>query len=370
MTGSNDDTPSLSVEMSASEKKLLESEDGKTTINPTSKNSPLMAWLLIALFSIGAAIYAIYATIQLRQETRQGTNTLITRMNWLKEQQIETKALLENQITAKKDSDNHFKNELTLLEQQLHTSLLQNQYQSKDWILLKTRYYLELADINLHWSNNVDTTIALLEQANLSLATVHEHPVFSIRQVIAKEIEQLQSMPKLDIVRLLSQLDAIDNLIQQLPLKQATSLKTKTIITNTPTSPSSWTAHFKQSIDLLQTLIVVRHNDETIAPIPSPIYEALLRERIRLNIQQAEWAILQSNQALYQRALDLVILALNQSFKPTTEAKNTILQQLKTLQQIQLTAQKPILDESLRLLNQLIDSKNHETHSAKGETPS
>ena len=51
----------------------------------------------------------------------------------------------------------------------------------------------------------------------------------------------------------------------------------------------------------------------------SPLYESILKESIRLNLQEAQWAILNNNPAVYQLALKQAITNLKRTFNETSQ---------------------------------------------------
>lgn len=322
----------------------------------------------LILIAIGCSIYAIYTNLQLRQGTTQQVNALITQINTLKKQQTHTETQIDTAMKVVNASQDTLHNKLNTLDKNLQAAVQQRLYQTKDWLLLKARYCIELAQINAHWSDNSDTTIALLQQADALLADVHDQRSFIVRQAVNKEIALLKTMPKLDIAGLLSQLDAAQGVIANLELKPtvASVEKNATTTANNETS-SAWRERLKESVGLLEKLVVVRRHDEDILPLPSPAYESMLREGIRLNLQEAQWAALQNNEAIYQFSLAQALKNINRAFEPNMAVTDALVKQLKNLQQIHLIQQKPILEQSLPLLNQLIESKNALVPAAAGE---
>lgn len=334
---------------------------------PKRSHLPIIA-LLIGLIAITDSLYFMYSNQQLNKETTQRLNLLQIEVSSLKKHEMDAKVRFDKLLIAAKQSEGTLKNEFNALQKQLQVTLQQSRYLSKDWVLLKARSCLELAQINAHWSDHSDTTIALLQQANLLLAPLQDQPSFNVRQAITKEITQLQSIATLDTAGLLSQLDALDDLLSKLPLKPVVDpVSPDTTTTTIHTKTSTWREYLQNSVDLLQRLIIVRHHDEAIQPLASPAYESMLRESLRLNLQQAQWAILQHNEALYQRSLTQAHQRMNQAFETNTAATKLISHQLKSLQKIHLTQEKPVLDESLRLLNQLIETKDTPISNPEGE---
>jgi uroporphyrin-3 C-methyltransferase len=352
--------------------------DAKTTLSqpvmPTKSPSTrrgLYSYAIIttiALIAIGSAIYSIKIDVQLRQGTAEQVQLLISQMATLQQQQIDEKTQVDTSFTAINDSQDKLQNKLNTLNKHLQSALQQRLYQTKDWLLLKARYYLELAQVNAHWSDNWQTTTALLQQADTLLADIHDQQLFKIRQAIAKELTQLQTMPKIDIPGLLSQLDATTSMITNLPLKPTVPPENKKIVTTSNNKTlSTWRERLRESVGLLEELVVIRHHDEYIAPLPSPAYESMLRESIRLYFQEAQWAVLQNNEAVYQLSLAQAIKKINLSFDSEATETVALLEQLQTLQHIHLLEQKPILEQSLPLLNKLIESKDTQAPADAGE---
>ena len=369
MTNSDDAKHQLSPPKTPAHKKGAISANKQESKAPANNATRLLAkviTVLVVLIAMGSACYALYSNMLLRKGTTQQVNALLTQINLLRQQQIDTKAQVNTTIQATKESQD----KLNSMDNRLQSALQQRLYQSKDWLLLKARYYLELAQINAHWSDNLQTTTALLQQADALLSDIHDQRLFIIRQTIAKEIAQLQTMPTLDLAGLLSQLDAAQSMITDLPLKASvtpTPLEKNTPTTTKTSTTSAWRKSLNESVSVLEKLIVVRHHDEEILPLPSPAYESMLREGFRLNLQEAQWAVLQNKEVVYQFSLAQAIKNINRSFEPNNSLTKTLIKQLQALQKIHLPHQKPILEQSLPLLNQLIESKDVQTPIAAGE---
>jgi uroporphyrin-III C-methyltransferase len=183
--------------------------------------------------------------------------------------------------------------------------------------------------------------------------------IFAVRQAIAKEMAQLKSVPKVDIAGLLSQLDAAQVSVSNLTIQSTIAESGASTETDTPktATPQAWRARFQDSLNLLEKLVVIRRTDEEIKPLMSPLFESILRESIRLNLQEAQWAILNNNDAIYQMALKQAIINLKRTFDEQGDNTAELIKQLNALQQVKLRQEKPITGLALPLLNQMIDSK-------------
>ncbi len=353
MTNSNDNNTLITSEKSSA----------KINENHTPQRTYTILIIIIAILIFGGA----FATIKIIHNQRQGVEleikSLKSQVSSLKEEQLKAQNSLENATKAIEESDSKFKNNLNSINKNLQIALQQRLYQSNDWILLKARYYLELAQINSKWSNESDSTLALLHEADVLLTNIHEPRIINIRQEIAKETANLQLIPKLDITGLLSQINAIIANIANLPLKPTISpIAEEKVNITANEGASSWQNRFKSSIGLLKDLVIIRHQKEDILPLPSPTYEAMLREEIRLNLQIASWALLHGDNGVYVNNLKEVLIDINRSFDLNSADTKAVIKQIQKLQHLKIAQQKPIIEQSLKLINQLIEEKDAAVH--------
>ncbi|MBA3537673.1 MAG: uroporphyrinogen-III C-methyltransferase [Tatlockia sp.] len=327
------------------------------------KMSPKHSFFGLPFFSMALAtialllgVYAIYMTHYSHQLRTQQTNLEIDTLK--KQQSADNESINSLEETVSKSQTN-LQGQVEELEKKLQTAVQQSFYQKQDWHLLKARYYLELAQINAHWSNEQQATIALLQQADALLANDSNHQLFPVRQAIAEEISQLQALPKLDLPGLLSQLDAAQNSLRNLSLKQPLNKNADNYAAETRNpGSSSWQERLKSSMTVLEKLVIIRHNDKDIKPLLSPLHQVLLRDSIQLKLQEAEWAVMQNSPKIYQLALARALQDIKRSFDENSPATQTLIKHLQSLQQEKLIPARASIEKSLPLLNQLIEKKN------------
>jgi uroporphyrin-3 C-methyltransferase len=333
-------------------------QEKKPSSSPShTKHYLLGLTILIALIALSFAWYAFENTEQLKLEKQ----VLNNKVEQLKQQQTRVKTLFHTVTQSHTDDQNTIKNRINTLDEHLKNALHQHAYQTDDWMFFKARYYLELAQINAEWSTNNDTTIALMKQADLLLSNLHDQHLLKIRQSIAGEIAEVKAIPPLDIAGMLSILNLAYDELNSIPLKSSIrSIHQNQEVSDTKTTPSTWREQFKQSLDFMKTLIVIRKQNEPIEPLPSSSEELMLREQVQLNLQAAQWSILEHNDTVYQWSIAQAIKRINHSFDLEDPKIKALLQQLDDLQKVHLIQQKNPLKESLQLLNDFIQSKDQE----------
>ena len=350
---------------------ILTSEEKHSESPVENKNKPQSfnscinkVTLLISFVALAFAGYSYWSNHQLRTNLVQENNELSTQFQQLKTEQNSLQHELNKQTSELGNNQQEFTKKIGAFAKEVQI-IRQKDNQGQDWLLLKARYYVELAQINAHWINNSEdqSTEALLEQADTILGQMKTAELFKIRQIIAKEVLQLKSANHLDIPGLLSQFDAIQTNIGKLQLQQTLSLKADLADTiNEKPAPAvttgfSWKTQFNNSIDMLGKLVVVRRSDEEIKPLLSPVFESLLKESLRLNIQEAQWALLNRNSLAYQLALKQATATLQRGFNKQLANTSTLIEQLKDLEKINLVAEKIEVGQALPLLNELIEQR-------------
>ncbi len=225
----------------------------------------------------------------------------------------------------------------------------------QQWSLYKAQYAIQLAQLNAKWSDDTATTIALLQQADSFLSKQSQAQLFSVRQALAREISEEQTATILDVPGLLSQLDALQQLV-------ATDTFTKPIHTQTrkptPTTPApvpeTWRGRLKETLLSFQQFFVIRYHESPLEPLMSPAFQTVQKEIIRLNLQEAEWAVLEKNNTIYQLALKQAYENICRAFDTKNDKVTIILKQLEQLQTIALQTNPAIPNESLPLLETVI----------------
>ena len=356
MSGKNQNKQSPSTE-----KNKNKASSQCNSVKERGRGKAYLFFLGIIVF--GVSVTALYKVYSFHQQATQQAQTLLSDIDLLKKQQANTTFQLESAIKERESTDA----QLRQVEQHLQSALQQRLYQANDWLLLKARYYLELAQINAHWSDDFASTVGLLKQTDTLLLTLHDMRLLAVRQAIAKEISAIQALPKIDISGILSQLDALQQRVDTLRVKEFQLRPEEIAAGDTQKTASSfWRERLQDSMHVLGKLIVVRRHDKAIEPMISLSQEVLLRESLRLKLQEAQWAVLQRNPIIYQLALEQASRIIKRTFDD--KGGQNMVRELASLQNISLAQEKPAMGSALSLLNALIHTDEVKKMPAKSHT--
>ena len=106
--------------------------------------------------------------------------------------------------------------------------------------------------------------------------------------------------------------------------------------------------------NFLKNLVVIHYNPDKLEPKPTLAYEAMLRATVRLNLQEAQWAILERNDAVYHLALTQAIHNLERTFSSDATRTQALLGQLQQLNEKKLRINLVMPEEGLKALNLVI----------------
>jgi len=251
--------------------------------------------------------------------------------------------------------------------EQLYEDLSKNR---DDWALAEIEQVLSTASQQLQLAGNVPGALIALQNADRSLSRSDKPQFITIRRAIAKDMDQLKSLPSLDITGIALRLDSIISEVDSMPLLSdekpslpATQPKTsrrvdpKTAAAGTTGRghdhewsamlEDKWQSWTDEMWDEVRQLIRVRTVDTPDALLLSPTQSYYARENLKLRLLNARLALLSRNESAFRSDMIAAQDEIGKYFD--TRAKQTQVAQalLKQVQSSNLSIDMPTLAESL-----------------------
>ena len=210
------------------------------------------------------------------------------------------------------------------------------------------------------------STIVLLKQADILLTPIHQSRLNPLREAIAGNIFELDKRPNLNTLPIIESLQALEQHIDSLA-QSNNEQAVKPMIENLQAPKHQvWTENLKNSLSSLKRLVVIQHYaQDALQAKLLPKAQSILIETLRLNIQQAEIAVLNHRQALYQLSLETARQTIKNNFDRRLTATQTVLSSLDKLLDVQLELKAPPLTDLITLL----DSINSDPKVSNLDTP-
>ncbi len=229
--------------------------------------------------------------------------------------------------------------------------VLQNQANHPS--LAHALFLIQLAEDSLSYQFDLSKAKKLLQQA---LDELNQNVNPDTQGLIAQLQETLKALEKINpvnTVKLMDQLFALEDSVETLPLTQTQAEADPKVSANT--APLSfWQRALSRSWQGLKNLVTIKHYGEDAPHFVTPDERAYLNARLCLYLNQAQWAVLSHDTALFKDSLSKAALWLNTQYDNDTPATQTMKNQIENLSQISLQSDfpnlSPLIQETQSLL--------------------
>ena len=314
--------------------------------NKQKDKSFTQVWfVLVALLIISALVFGQYRIEQLllkQSSLEQQLQTLNTQSQQHVMERGKQATLLAQSEQAVKD----MKAQLAFMQ---HTLNQIPGARVDDWKLAETEYLLRLANQRVTLQHELNGAHGLLDAANQVLANLDDPAFLVVREQIAKEMLILGQHTQLDRQGIYTQLQAIKNLVHE-GIQPPNEFKQAQNDSDTPIEEQNlW--------QQILALVSIRKRDDAFnAPLTNSQYQ-LLEHNLNLMLEQAQWAVLKSDNPLYQNSLEHAHTWISENLRHS--GAQAIAEKIIQLKTINVEQSLPNISESLRLLRQLIKDKTY-----------
>lgn len=169
------------------------------------------------------------------------------------------------------------------------------------WLANEAAFLVRLSAQRLLVSRDIDAAQALLANADALLMEVNDPRFTTARRALAADLTRLAVAPRVDSVGLYARFAAL--------IEQAALLQVR--VAKTPEPPvvvddglwSQANAGWRSALDKLSRYLVVHRRSDERAGLLTPDWENLIRQNLRMSLEQAQIAALSANATLFQHAV-------------------------------------------------------------------
>lgn len=219
------------------------------------------------------------------------------------------------------------------------------------WVILEIRQLLELANLRLQYGHDLTGALLLVHAADQELHAVTDADLLRLRQALSNDIAALEALPKVDVAGILARITTLSNRLNQLSL--ATAKTPNTTEEKHHHHNSKWKTAWRDSLDTLQKLIVIRYHNDPIEPLLPQEQAEYLLQKMQLRLEQAQWAVLHNNNPIYVAGLQQVSDWIKHYYANSQTTTINMLEELAQLQNINVDPALPSLATTLSLVKQL-----------------
>ena len=240
------------------------------------------------------------------------------------------------------------------------------------WQLAEVEYLLRLANQKLLMTNDVTSAKALLSEADSILLELDDYTLFPVREALAEDLAGLRMLPDFDQEGIYLRLSALTAQVNELSLLNPKGFeKASVTVANdeaTTDQESSWQSTFMVMLNNTWNSFtsLFRFNSDRAQPV-TPLLTAeenlLMRQNLRLLIEQSKLALLSREEGIYKASLDQASQWVEQFFEMSGDASKGMLNELQELSDVSVSPQLPNINRALDAL------KQHRSADATPEAP-
>ena len=359
---------------------MSESEETTQVLeNPTSKaeikknqsitkkpRTSAYFWLLLGL----PALFAVIVVSWFGWQQWQIMLTDLERIEYLN---VELEAHLKQAnsqsiITSNRELE-HLENRKELSQQVINLQLQVNAQGARitelgsttrtDWYLSEAAYLARLASQRLQTERGTKNPLALLQKVDSILVEIDEGGMLAVRAAIAADITALRLAGEIDIEGIVLELNALAVQIDELPMIQ---LSVNSSASNQDSDDNGlanlvvdeslsqrWSALIDEFTQSLGQLVQVKQRLQPIERVLSASEESVVRNNVRLLLQQAANAALREQQSIYDLSLKRAQQWLTQYFQMNSSVE-VVKDRLIKLSVEQVVQELPFIDGSVNAL--------------------
>mgnify|MGYP003674364006 CR=1 FL=1 len=228
-----------------------------------------------------------------------------------------------------------------------------------DWMLAESEYLLRLANQRIIMAGDVRSAKALLQSADQILLELDSADLLAVRGAIAADLAALRAVPAVDVEGTWLRLQALVGQIDALRLFE---LPEKDALTTGPAPDGDWQQRLQQGVDSagakLARYIVINRRDTPYEPMMGPQWEQLVRQNLRMLLEQSRAALLSGNQQLYQQSLTNCRFWLAEFFNQDTAGVAALDVELEALAEVTVTRSYPDISTSMMAVKTVINTRH------------
>jgi uroporphyrin-3 C-methyltransferase len=362
---------------------------------PARRGSGFVGWLaLLLVLALGAAAGWYYLEMQKQQAVQdvvseaeqsrqeQREQALLQRMAALESRQgIEQGALdtlaerfalrledalraVDEQLLSQNEQVLSQEKALQGLEQALNLQREEldrfNVDDREKWLLAEVEYLLRLANQRLIMAGDVEAAQALLTSADSIVRQIDDVAFHPVRAAVAADLAALRAVPQLDVQGIYLRLAAL--------IEQASALSIFRMpepADGLAAEPAAdWQGRLQQgyqaALAKLSEYIVVRRRDVPYEVLMDPQWESLVRQNLRMLLEQAQVALLLGNQVLYRESLQRAGHWVKEFFAADEARSQALSYELSRMEGETVQVNLPDISRSMRALDNVVEQRQRE----------
>lgn len=240
-----------------------------------------------------------------------------------------------------------------------------NNYEDRnpnDWFIAQSYFLVSNAQNILSFSDNIQSALFNLKQADLLLVKIDDPKVNAIREAIIQDTIDLQNLPAIDVTGIFLKLDSIYNNTDNMPLNEFLSANSKDAFKKV-NEPSDQVKDWKQNLwtsvkEFSSRFIEVRRREDSVVnQFLSPDQTKILLKNIKTELLLSKVAVFNHDEESFNHNIREIQDHIRSYFDVSNEIVQNNLKSLDELAELKIKIDKPQQLSCIKLFNSLAQEK-------------
>jgi uroporphyrin-3 C-methyltransferase len=222
------------------------------------------------------------------------------------------------------------------------------------WLLAEAEYLLRLANQRLIMAGDTESAQALLGSADSVLRELDDVSLHQVRAAVASDIAAVRAVPRIDLEGIYLRLSALAEQAGKLVIFEFPEQESQPREATAGDWQQRLEQGYQEALLKLSNYVIIRRRDVPMQALMDPQWEGLVRQNLRMLLEQAQVALLSSNQALYQASLKRASHWVAEFFESDEAAARAMDREIRQLSDLQVAVTLPDISGSLDALDDAI----------------
>ena len=222
------------------------------------------------------------------------------------------------------------------------------------WLLAEIQYLLRLANQRLVMAGDTQAALALMRSADGILQQLDDVGLLDVRRALASDMAAVRAVPRLDIEGTYLRLGALIEqaaalLVHELPEREGEPVTD---------ASGGWRERldhgYARALQKLSDYVVFRRRDVPVEALMDPQWESIVRQNMRMLLEQSQAAVLSGNQRLFRESLQRAGLWVEQFFDGDEGLAGSVIRELEDLAATRISVDVPDVSQTLQALQAAI----------------
>lgn len=281
--------------------------------------------------------------------------------------------ILFSQNADLKSQNNVLKNNQNSLQEKIDAAVANseqinirlNNYEDRnpyDWFIAQSYFLVSNAQNILSFSDNIQSALLNLKQADLLLVKIDDPKVNAIREAIIQDTISLQNLPNIDVTGIFFKLDSIYNNTDNMPLNEFLTENSKNVFKKA-NEPSDQVKDWKQNLwnsvkEFSSRFIEVRRRDDSVVnQFLSPDQTKILIKNIKTELLLSKVAVFNHDEESFNHNIREIQNHIRAYFDINNGIVQNNLKSLDELAELKIKLDKPQQLTCIKLFNSFAQEK-------------